>query len=543
MGKETSAVENADIADRLEAFAALLELAGASAFSIRAYRRAAELVRTTPAPVAELVRAGRVRELRGVGPGIERRLRELVETGELAELRELEAELAPELVGLGRLVGVSASRMAAIGRALGIGTVAELREAAAAGRLRSVPGIGPRTEEKLRAGIREAGRRRPRRALLLNRAWALAGAIAEALGGEVAGDPRRWKDASERLAVVVRARDAEPVLDRLESLPQVVAVVERDRGRAVGVTVDGVPVEVVVAAPGRYGTELFRATGPPELVAPLEPLPDAPDEETLFASLGLPLVPPELRDAGIAPPAGLLRPDDVRGDLHVHTTWSDGRASVLEMGQAARELGYEYLAICDHTRAVRVVPGLDADDVRRQGEEIAAANEALAPFRVLRGAECDILPDGSLDLPDDVLAELDWVQVSLHAGQRAPRRELTARVVAAMRHPAARCLSHPTGRLINHRPPNALDLERVLEVALETGVALEVNGLPDRLDLRDEHVRLAVDAGVPVVCSTDAHSVRGLGNMRLAVATARRGGAPAADVLNTRPLPEVLASR
>jgi DNA polymerase (family 10) len=206
------------------------------------------------------------------------------------------------------------------------------------------------------------------------------------------------------------------------------------------------------------------------------------------------------------------------------------------MGEAARARGYEYLAICDHTRNVRVVPGLDGDDVRRQSEEIAVANEALAPFRVLRGIECDILPDGSLDLPDEVLAELEWVQISLHAGQRAPREELTARVVEAMRHPAARCLSHPTGRLINHRPANALDLEQVLAVALETGVALEVNGLPDRLDLRDEHVRLAVEAGVPLVCSTDAHSVRGLGNMQLALGTARRGGAGPADVLNTRPL-------
>ena len=209
---------------------------------------------------------------------------------------------------------------------------------------------------------------------------------------------------------------------------------------------------------------------------------------------------------------------------------------MLEMATAARELGYEYLAICDHTQSVRVVPGLEGDDVRRQAEEIVAANEALAPFRVLRGIECDILPDGSLDLPDDVLAELDWVQVSLHAGQRAQRRELTARVVEAMRHPAARCLSHPTGRLINHRPANALDLEEVFRVALETGLAVEVNGLPDRLDLRDDHVRLAIEAGVPIVCSTDAHSIRGLANMQLSVATARRGGATAADVLNTRPL-------
>jgi DNA polymerase (family 10) len=210
------------------------------------------------------------------------------------------------------------------------------------------------------------------------------------------------------------------------------------------------------------------------------------------------------------------------------------------MAAAARSRGYDYLAICDHTENVRVVPGLDAGALRRQGEEIEAANAVLAPFRVLRGVECDILPDGTLDLPDDILAELDWVQLSLHAGQRAPRRELTARVIHAMTHPAVRCLSHPTGRLIGHRPENALDLERTIETALETGVALEVNGLPDRLDLSGEHVRTAVDAGVKIVCSTDAHSIGGLDNMPLSVVTARRGHAKTSDVLNTRPLSELL---
>jgi DNA polymerase (family 10) len=212
---------------------------------------------------------------------------------------------------------------------------------------------------------------------------------------------------------------------------------------------------------------------------------------------------------------------------------------VLEMAQAALDLGYEYLAICDHTRNVRVVPGLDADDIRRQAEEIAAVNAELAPFRVLRGSECDILPDGTLDLPDDVLLELDWVQASVHAGQRAKPDVITARVVEALRHPAVSCLSHPKGRIINHRPENALDLERVFEVMLEEGVAVETNGLPDRLDLRDTYVRMAVEGGVPVVCSTDAHSTRGLGNVQLSVATARRGWATAADILNTRPLAEL----
>ncbi len=275
----------------------------------------------------------------------------------------------------------------------------------------------------------------------------------------------------------------------------------------------------------------------PAYVAALEPLPDAPDEDAVYRALGIPWCPPELREAPFrGEPPALVEVADIRGDLHCHTTWSDGRASVEEMGRAARARGYDYVAICDHTPAVGAVPGLTADDVRRQGEEIAAANERLAPFRVLRGTECDILPDGRLDLPDDVLAELDWVQASVHGGQRMPRAEMTRRVEEALRNPYVRCLSHPTGRLIGRRPESALDLEHIYAVALECDVALEVNGLAPRLDLSGEHVRDALRAGVKIVCSTDAHSVQGLGNIELSVRTARRGWATAADVLNTRPV-------
>ncbi|MDX6465992.1 MAG: polymerase [Gaiellaceae bacterium] len=535
-------MDNGDIAQTLESYAALLDLAGAGYYSVRAYRRAAELVRDTPAPVAELVRGGRVRELRGIGPGIEARLTELVTTGRLAELEELEREVEPQLVALGRLVGLGPQRMVALGRALGVRTPDELRAAAAEGRLREAPGIGPATEQKILAGL---GRGRPRRrGLLLNRARALAASIAGELDAAVAGEVRRWRDVVHELSVVCRAADPAAALDRFASLATVVTIVEREERRALGVTVEGVPVELVVASPHRYGTELVRATGSPAYVASLGPLPDAATEEELYSRLGLPWCPPELREAPLdRDPPPLVELTQIRGDLHCHTTWSDGKASVEEMALAARELGYEYVAICDHTPNVRVVPGLDADALRRQAEEIAAVNERLAPFRVLRGTECDIRSDGTLDLPDDVLAELDWVQLSLHAGQREDADRLTRKVVEAMRHPAVRCLSHPKGRIINHRPPNALILERALEVALEEGVALETNGLPDRLDLRDEEVREAVNAGVQVTCSTDAHSTRGLGNMQLAVATARRGWATAADVLNTHGLDEVLGLR
>jgi DNA polymerase (family 10) len=468
-------------------------------------------------------------------------LRELVETGEIHELSELERQVRPELIGLGRLLGVSPKRAIEIGQTLGVTNLDELREAARAGRLTEVPGIGPKTAAKLTEAL-EGETTRPRRGMLLGQALALEASIAEALGGEPAGDPRRMRDVSERFAVVCSTQRAGEVLDSFEGLGQVVSIVERGERRAVGVTVDGVPVQVVAAEPGRFGTELVRATGSQAYVEALEPLPDASDEEGVYRALGIPWCPPELREQPFRDePPPLVELTDVRGELHCHTTWSDGKATVLEMATAARDRGYEYLAICDHTKAVGAVPGLDSVDVLRQADEVAQANTALAPFRVLRGIECDILPDGSLDLTDRVLEELDWVTASVHAGQRAPRREITARTVAALHHPAVRALSHPTGRIINHRPPNAVDLEEVIAIALEERVALEVNGLAPRLDLRDEHVRLCVEAGLPIVCNTDAHSVRGLGNMLLAVGTARRGWATAADVLNTRPLDDLLA--
>jgi DNA polymerase (family 10) len=537
-------MDNREIADRLDAFASMLELVEANPYTTRAYRRAAETIRGAAFPVAELVASGRARELRGIGPGIETRLRELVETGGIAELAELERELAPDLVGLGRYLGLGAKRSIELARALDIRTADELREAASAGRLRTVPGIGPKTEAQLLDALARESEPRSERGLLLNTAWELVGGVAAALDGEPAGDVRRWRDSCERLAVVCASPDASAVLARFGDLPQVVALVEQGERRALGVTIEGVPIELVVAEPERFGTSLVRATGTAAYVAALEPLPEASDEEAVYHALNLPWCPPELREEPFrGEPPRLLRRDEIRGDLHCHTTWSDGRASVEEMGRAARERSYDYLAICDHTPAVGAVRGLTPDDVRRQAEEIAAANELLAPFRVLRGIECDILPDGRLDLPDDALAELEWVQASVHGGQRMPRRELTKRVEEALRNPYVRCLSHPKGRYINRRPENALDLERVFEVALEEGVAVEVNGLPDRLDLRGEHVRDALQAGLQIVCSTDAHSVGGLANITLSVATARRGWATAADVVNTRPLRSILDGR
>jgi DNA polymerase (family X) len=530
---ERLTVTNAALADQLETLAGLGDLLEANRFAVRAYRRAAEVIRAAPVSVADLVRTGRAEELSGIGPGIEARLRELVETGELRELTELEQRLRPDLLVLTHHLGLPTARVLEIAERLGVSTADDLRQAAEAGKLRTVPGIGEKTEARLLARLRGDV---PKRGLPLSRARDLCAHVATRLEGTVAGDVRRFRDLCESLAVVVPTERPADVLDEFEGLPQVLAVIERGRDRASAATVEGNAIDLVTTPPGMYGTRLLEATGAQAYVAPLQPLPLASSEPEVYAALGIPVCPPELRERPYrgTPPA-LLQLGDVRGDLHVHTVWSDGRDSVLEMARAALALGYEYLAICDHTPSVGVVRGLTADDIRRQGEEIQAANELVAPLHVLRGVECDIRRDGSLDLPDDILEELEWVQLSLHAGQRESREQLTARVIEAMRHPAVCCLSHPKGRILNHRPPNALDLERVFEVAVETGVALEINGLPDRLDLSGENARLAIDAGAQLVVSTDAHSSRGLSNMELAVGTARRGWASSADVVNTRP--------
>ncbi len=522
----------------------MLELADANPYTARAYRRAAETIRAAAVPVTELIQTGRIRELRGIGQGIEARLKELLATGEIAELRELEQEFSPDLVGLGRYLGLTARRALQLARSLDIHTADELRAAAAAGRLRDVPGIGPKVEAQLLEALAHEGDPRPPQGLLLNRARELVQGIAGALNGEVAGDVRRWKDSCQDLAVVCAGPSPAGVLERFQSLPQIVAVIERTEDRAVGVTVEGVPVTLVVSPPDSFGSALLRATGSPAYVSALEPLPEAADEPGVYERLGIPWCPPELRELAFkAQPPDLVGLDQIRGDLHTHTTWSDGRFSVEEMGRAAAGLGYEYLAICDHTPAVGAVRGLTPDDLKRQAEEIAAANEKLAPFRILRGIECDILADGRLDLTDDALAELDWVQASVHGGQRMPREQMTERVLNALRNPYVRCLSHPTGRYINRRPENAVDLDQVFALALERGVAVEVNGLPLRLDLSGEHAREAIRAGVRLTCSTDAHSIAGLSNMELSVATARRGWATAGDVLNTLPLEALLGGQ
>ena len=534
---------NREIADRLDAFATLLELGEANPYTTRAYRRAGG---HDPGHPGGRLRAGPVRP----GPRAPRdrvRHRDAAARARRDRVDRGARRARTEALSRARRSGPlprahPRGRRPRIARALDIRTAEEFRSAAAEGRLRSVPGVGPKLEARLLDALARGSDDQLRPSPLLDRARELTGAVAAALDAAPAGDARRWCESCERLAVVSRAAEPEPVHARFAALPQIVAVLDRGTRRATGVTVEGVPIELIVAEPEQFGTELVRATGVETATSRRSSrCPRRRMRPPSIARSGCTWCPPELReDPGAVAPDTLVELEQIRGDLHSHTTWSDGRASVEEMGRAAAGRGYEYLAICDHTPAVGAVRRLTPDDVRRQGQEIAAANERLAPFRVLRGIECDILPDGRLDLPDYVLAELDWVQVSVHGGQRMPEREMTKRVEEALLHPHASCLSHPTGRYVTRRPENALDLDRVYALAVELGIAIEVNGLPARLDLSGRHVRDALRAGVEIVCSTDAHSTDGLGNMMYAVATARRGGAGPSHVLNTRPLEAIL---
>ena len=458
------------------------------------------------------MRSGRVRQLRGIGPSIEAKLRELVETGAIAELAELERELAPDLVGFGRYLGLTAKRTLELARALDVRTAGELRDAALAGRLQSARGVGPKTEARLLEALARAEQPRPRQGLLLNRARELVGAIAQGLGATIAGDPRRWRDSCEHLAVVCAAADPRPVLTRFVELPQVVALLSA-RSAAWWASPS-------TASRSSSSSPRPSGSGPPSSSTRAPPPGSTPCARSRTR--------PTRRASSARSASRGGRPSCARPAASRHVTAAAAArarrhprrpAQSHDVVRRARERGGDGPRgprprlrvprdLRPHARGRRR-PGLTADDVRRQAEEIAAANAALAPFRVLRGIECDILPDGRLDLPDDVLAELDWVQASVHGGQRMPARQMTDRVLEALRNPYVRCLSHPTGRYIHRRPENALDLDRVFEVALEHDVALEINGLPLRLDLRAEHVRDAVRAGITLVCSTDAHSPRG----------------------------------
>ncbi len=571
---ETLPLSNAAIAERFDLMADLLELEGAVVYRVLAYRRAAQTLRETGESVARLSAESRLTSLPGVGQTIADKVAELLSTGQIAALERLVGRNPPGAVPVMRLQGVGPKTAKRIFTELGLTTVDDVREAAQAGRIRALSGLGEKTEAAILAGLAAGGgvaTAAPRRSIA--RARALADAVVadlQACAGvdrcEAAGSVRRYRETVKDADVVASVTDRVAAAQAFTSGEWLAEVESRGDSRITARAHDGTVVELRMVPPGCYGNLLQHLTGSKAHNVALREAAvrrklsvseygiehtetgevwSSDDEAEVYAHLGLPWIPPELREGrgeleaarADALPA-LLEVSDIRGDLHVHTDWSDGKATLEQMVATARERGYEYLNITDHSPSVGFGMGLDAGRLHAQIERVRALAEALAPeFTLLVGAEVDILRDGSLDYSDELLAQLDVVVASVHASHRLSAADQTKRICAALENPHVHVLGHPTGRLIGRRDPNPLDIETVVAKAVETGTALEVSSQPHRLDLSDVHVRLAVEAGAWLSVDTDAHSVAALGYLPFGVMNARRGWAGADRVVNTRPWP------
>jgi DNA polymerase (family 10) len=556
--------KNAELAESFELLADMLELDGADAFRLAAYRRAAARIRESAVPVAQLALDGKATKLSGIGGTIEAKIVELTETGDLEALAKLRDKLPAGLVQVMHVPGLGPKTARKLWEELGVDSLDGLRAAAEQERLRELPGLGPKSEEKLLKELSTPARRSAAtgRTLLGRVLGAVRRAVEEieesGLAERVseAGSVRRRRETVRDLDLIATAADPPALTAFFAERPWVAEVVAHGSTKATVVSHDGLRFDLRVVPPESYGSLLQHFTGSKHHNVALREEAvrrglsvseygvqdtesgetfQAADEEALYAHLGYAWIPPELRENGGELEAArdgelprLVELADVQGDLHMHTDWSDGRGTLEEMAVAALERGRKYVAICDHARRLR------EGRLERQTEEIAALAKRLSGLKILAGIEVDIRADGSLDMPDEVLAARDWVMASIHSGFDGPSERLTERLVAAMENPHVDCIGHPTGRKINRRPPYDLDFERVLEKAVETGTFLEINAQPDRLDLADSHARAAAEAGVRIVISTDAHRIHELDNLELGVAQARRGWVTREQIVNAR---------
>lgn len=568
---------NAEIANTLDQLADLLEFQGANAFRLRAYRNGARAIRSLTESIAQMIEndPDRLLSIDGIGKSVAEKCTLLVKTGALPQLDSLLEEIPESVLALLRIPGLGPKKAAVLYKELGIVTLEQLKAACEAEQVRALKGFGAKTEEAILKGmcIAEAAEKRIY--------WAEADKIVASLRAhlqacphverlEFAGSYRRGRETVGDLDALVVSSDHDQVMDCLGEFENVADVIARG-GTKMSVRLDsGLQIDLRVVPPESFGAALQYFTGSKEHNVVLRGRAKqrglkineygvfqvAQDEETcvagaeeadVYAALDLPAIPPELRearqefdwaDAGELPE--LITQDDVLGDLHMHTTETDGLASLEEMAAAAQARGLQYIAITDHSQRVTMARGLDPERLLNQWAEIDRLNEqGDGTLLVLKGIEVDILEKGGLDLPDDVLAQGDWIVASVHYGQRQPREQITQRIVEAIENPHVCAIAHPTGRLINRREPYEVDLEQVLRAARKYGKMLELNAHPTRLDLDDVHCAAARKLGVPVVISTDAHHVDGLDVMRFGILQARRGGLTAADVANTRPWPEL----
>ncbi|MGZ4200667.1 MAG: DNA polymerase/3'-5' exonuclease PolX [Thermoleophilaceae bacterium] len=567
-------MRNAEIAAAFDELGDLYELDGAVVYRVLAYRNAAKAIRESGASVEELAHAGKAASLPGIGKIIAEKIDALLETGSIPVADKLKAKFPAGLVELTHLPGLGPKRARKLFDELGISSLEELKRAAEQQQLRDIPGFGAKAEENILLALEAGADGRPKPRTLLSRALAVAEELADALREhpasdrvEIAGSARRMTETCKDLDLVATAKDAEALATAFSGLPLIAEVQSSGVAGVRAVTNNGIGVDLRIVPPENFGNLLQHFTGSGRHNEALRTLAvrqglhvseygvadDATDtthscatEEEVYELLGMQYIPPELReDRGELQAARehrlpeLIRVEDIRGDLHCHSTSSDGRNSIEEMAQAAIERGYEYLAITDHSASHGFGNDVQPDALLRQVEHIRDLNESLGGLTLLAGTEVNVLPDGSLDYADDVLEQLDWVVASLHTSFRMKKKEITDRMIRAMEHPLVDVIGHPTGRLIERREPYDLDIERVVEAAIRTGTFLEINANPNRRDLNEANARLAAEAGATLLIDSDAHGTETLANIRYGVATARRGWVTAEQVANTRPWDEL----
>jgi DNA polymerase (family 10) len=592
-------MHNAEISAALDEIGDLLEFQGANSFRVRAYRNAARTIHDLTEPI-ERVAADPNRKLTdfsGIGADLGEKIKALVATGTIPMLEELRAAVPASVLALVRIPGVGPKKAAALFNQLGVKTLDELRAACDSHQVRDLKGFGAKTEAAILAGMSFAASPEVQRIY-----WADANIIVQALVDylreegkvrqiEPAGSYRRGRDTVGDLDFVVDTVDGAAVMDRLASYPEVATVLGRGDTKIAVRLMSGLQVDLRVVPEKSFGAAIVYFTGSKQhnivlrgmakqrglrineygvfrlpagsKAADADHEPSAETaakeaakleyvagrtEKEVYDTLGLPVFPPELREArsefewaaaGALPK--LVELDDICGDLHMHTTATDGKASLAEMIAAAIERGLKYIAITDHSKRVSMANGLDGDRLRAQWAEIDAINRSSPGIRVLKGVEVDILERGGLDLPDDVLQEADWVVASVHYGQSQPSEQITQRIIGALENPYVSAIAHPTGRILGRRKPYAVDIEAVFAAAKKNGKLLELNSNPARLDLDDLHCAAAKRHGIPIVISTDAHGTSGMEVMRYGILQARRAGLTKADVANTRPWPKLKA--
>ena len=561
-------MKNAEIVGLFNEIADFLEIKEENPFRVRAYRRAAQAVEGLPEDISSVADRGGLLNIPGIGKDLAAKIQEYLDRGSVAYLTGLRQEIPPGVLELMGIHGVGPKTAKLLYEQVGVDSVEKLEELAKEHKLAGVPGIQAKTEENILKGI--AVWRGGRERTPLGAALTLAETILETLRNleevdqiSTAGSLRRMKETVKDIDILVTSKTPARIMEVFVGLPNVAEVLAHGETKSSLRLREGIQVDLRVVEPDCFGAALQYFTGSKQHNIRVRELAQRRElkvneygvfegksgkrvagatEEDVYRAIGLPLIPPELReDAGEIEAAladrlpTLVALADIRGDLQLHTTWSDGAHSLADLAAGVQAKGYQYMAVTDHSKSVTVAKGMDEARVVQMIAEVRSLNRRLKGFRVLAGCEVDILADGSLDFPDEILAQLDLVQVSVHSRFKMSREQMTARIVRAVRHPLVHILGHPTGRLIGERAAYEVDMEAVLQAARAAGIAVEINAAPSRLDLNDLHARRAKDLGIPITISTDAHAMPQLDFMRYGVAVARRAWLTPGDVLNTLP--------